>query len=832
MSPPAPIFAILKSNKIATIIMKNLCFLLILLPYLVNAQWTNRYPKVQGFGHHVYFEGFEMPIMTSGPTDPTCSPDGQQIAFAAKGWIWTMDLKSRIATQLTSSGGMDSRPDYAPDGQSIVFVRDDSKDTDIVLWDLKSGEEQIIVDEPAVDLDPAFSSDGKFVFYSSAVNGNLDIWKIELSTGKKERIIASMHQERKPQPYPNSNEMLYLNKKRWGYADAIEYVNLGAASPQTYALESYWIASQANFDLGVDGQTVAYTWPHGDGYELRLKSMIGPNTSILLTQSKGMPLSPALSPDLKYVYFSEANSEETTELKRISTTGGPIETLSIKSWNFKNPVGQVIIQTKIKDKPENIAARLNIVDQDNHPLFPDQGAVRSEGQNGRIFFYSSGLIALTVPAGKISISAVQGIVTPETKIEVEVKPGLSTTIVLELDPLWDAKANGWYSGDHHFHLNYGGPLILDPEDLFLEMEGEDLDVAIPLLANLHNRFLQQELWNWEKDQNGRILRFGQEIRSHFLGHMELIGTEELFWPWIWGPGYQVYGADDRPNMEALEFAHKHKGLGGYVHPVSVQKPFAPGLSSGIPRAFIADAVLGYVDLLEVACLWSDELGTSRLWHRLLNLGIPIAASAGTDIMSDYYRTMAMGTTRVYVRMEEGKPFTFENYLERFRAGHSFVTNGPVLDFRVEGQQAGQVVNKGGQKVTWTLDLASALPVQSLELLVNGEVVWSGQGLSEAGKKQYSGEVELPDGGWIAMMANGGTVSWPLMDSYPFAHTSPIWINEVGSTEPAAEKKAASELLRVLNEKEKLIEMGYQDNPIPKIKAHFQKARELLEQKSN
>ena len=46
----------------------------------------------------------------------------------------------------------------------------------------------------------------------------------------------------------------------------------------------------------------------------------------------------------------------------------------------------------------------------------------------------------------------------------------------------------------------------------------------------------------------------------------------------------------------------------------------------------------------------------------------------------------------------------------------------------------------------------------------------------------------------------------------------------------AEKKAAAELLRVLNEKEQLIEMGYQENPIPKIKAHFQKARKFLESK--
>ncbi len=807
--------------------MKKLTLFFLLIPFFTYAQWTNRYPKVDGFGHHVYFEGFEMPIMTSGPTDLAVSPDGKTIVFAAKGWLWSFDLTSGIATQLTNTAGMDSRPDYSADGRYLAFVRDDSEDTEIVLLDLENGGERVLIDEPAVDLDPAFSQNGQYVYYSSAVDGDLDIWRMEVASGEKKKLISSMHQERRPQPFPNSEEILYINKKRWGSADAIEYQDLGAATPRAYTLDSDWIVAQTNFDLGVDGQTVAYTWPQGDGYELRLKSMRGPNTYIVLTGSEGMPLSPVLSPDLAWVYFTEATPSESTVLKRISTKGGLVEILPVKSWNYKEKYGQVIIRTHFKGDPSSVAARLNVLDQNGHPLLPEAGAVRSEGQNGRIFFYSPGVLALTAPAGEVSISAVQGIVTPEVTQRVKVEAGTTVTVDIELDRLWDAKAAGWYSGDHHFHLNYGGPLLLDPEDLYPDMEGEDLDVAIPLLANLHNRFLQQDLWGWEKDQNGRMVRFGQEIRSHFLGHMELIGTSDLFWPWVWGPGYQVYGGDDRPNGEALEFAHQNGGLGGYVHPVSVQKPFAPGNSRGIPRAFVADAVLGLVDHLEVACLWSDELGTARLWHRLLNLGIPIAASAGTDVMTDYYRTMAVGTTRVYVRMEDGMPFTFENYLKRFRQGHSFVTNGPLLDFRLESKQPGEVVDKV-DKAKWSLEMASSKAVETIEILVNGEVAWKSDGLAKAGNKRFSGEIDLPEGGWVAVMAYGGEVSWPLMDSYLFAHTSPVWIGEVGSTDPAAEKKAAGELLRVLDEKEGLIEMGYQDTPVPKIKAHFEKARKALE----
>ena len=42
----------------------------------VTAQWTNRYPKVDGLNHHVYLEGYELPTLTIGPIDPAPSPAG------------------------------------------------------------------------------------------------------------------------------------------------------------------------------------------------------------------------------------------------------------------------------------------------------------------------------------------------------------------------------------------------------------------------------------------------------------------------------------------------------------------------------------------------------------------------------------------------------------------------------------------------------------------------------------------------------------------------------------------------------------------------------------
>ena len=786
---------------------------------ILGAQWTNRYPKIKGMSHHVYLEGFELPSLTIGPIDPAVSPDGKQLAFASRGWLWTMDIASGAATRVTTGGPMDSRPAWRPDGRALAFVRDDTRETSIVELDLATRQERVLAADVGIELDPAYTADGRTLYYSSAVAGDLDIWTLDLATGTKTRVTTAAGQELQPIPLPDGKRILYIAK---GSGDDLRLRTLDTGEERT--ILSGPILSMLRLALGPDGRTVALNWPGSDekSWELRLVSIDGSAYTVKL--AGGMPLTPAWHPDGKSIYYAEADAVQRMRLHRISADGGQAAVVSVVNWNWGAPMGQLRIDTKLAGSGST-PARVHVADAAGHPLLPDEGQPRFDGQNGLAFFYSEGSTLITAPVGEVTVKAVQGLATPTAATTARVEAG-GRIVELTLAPVWDARANGWMAGDHHFHLNYGGPYWLLPNVLEPMARAEGMDVLTPLLANLHSRFEDQDRFAWRNVATPPFIAWGQEVRSHFLGHIGLVGTDELFWPWIWGPGYQVHGHDDRANHEVLAHARRQGGVSSYVHPIVGGDPFTEAGLARIPVEMVADGILGEFDTIELACLWSDEIGSMALWYRLLNFGSVIAPSAGTDVMNNFYRTMAVGTTRVYVKSDPA--LGYRGYLAALKAGRSFVTNGPMLDLTIQDKGPGDIVPRTKSEVAWTLDLHTTVAVDSVQIVVNGSVVATKPGMTTPGSTHYEGRIKLPAGGWVAARALGGkTTTWPAMDSYAFGHTAPIWIGEKGSTMPAAKQAAAADLKRALEVALGRLRTAYQGTPIPNLEGQFARALERV-----
>ncbi len=802
------------SRKVFAIVVALAC------AWPLSAQWTNRYQRI-GQGHHVYIEGYDFPTYSVGPTYPAVSPDGRTLAFSARGWLWTMSTDGGVAERITKAAALDSRPAWHPDGTRLAFVRDDTRNTDILELEIATGAERVLVASGAAELDPAYSPDGKALYYAAADTGDLEIYRLDLSTQERTRLTDARGLDLRPQPLANGSVVMVSKR---GSGDEIAVVDVTGAR---HVLSVASVASLARPAVSADGRRVAVPLPvlSSTAWALQLMDVSGgPLTEIV--SGGGHPVMPAWSPDGRSVYFSRADANGVCGLWRIAVGGGAAQAVVPTSWNWKAPMSRLVVRTRTATSA-SVGARVRVTDADGHPAFAVGHQSWLDGQNGVLFTYvpEAGMLEFEMPAGEYRVEASRGFEYLTTRSSARSVAGQAAEATLELQPVGGPSLEGWYSGDHHFHLNYGGQVLLAPDALVAMMRGEDLDVATPLSANLHTRRIDESYFGWTRHELP-LIRFGQEVRSHFLGHTGHIGVTHLYWPWYWGPGYPVYGLDDRSNREALQQTRAQGGVNSYVHPVTIRAPFGGKVPAGVPLELVSDAVLGDVDTIELACLWSDELGTADAWYRLLNVGVPIAPSAGTDAMVDFFRTMAIGTTRVYVKVPD--PITLDAYLAGLKAGRSFVTNGPLLTFTVDGVEPGDIVRGSAATTPWTLTVASALPFERVEVLVNGEVAWSGAGMKEPGAKTYRGTVKPPSGGWIAARVHGGVMEWPAMDSYPFAHTAPIWFGSAGSTDPAAARRAATDLLAALDVAEDRVRQAYKDVPTPTLLGRLAAARRKLE----
>lgn len=777
------------------------------------AEWTNRYPKIANVSHHVYLEGFNLPTFATSPTDPAPSPDGRQVAFAAHGWLWIMDVQNRAARRLTRDAGVDSRPAWSPDGRQIAFVRDSSRDLAVWTVDVATGQTRALVDTPAMDMDPAFAPDGRSVFYSSAEAGDLDIWRIDLASGRKTRLTQARGQELNPVPIADG---LAFIAKPSGATDTV--ATLDFDDGKTTVVRREGLAPQMRLAASPDGRSIALTpFVGGDRTGLLLSATGGGETFRLVPEAH-YPLTPAWGRD-GWVWYVEPGRDERFTLRRVRATGGAVEDMTPRRWDAGERLARVTIRTRQGGRP--VAARLAVADGQGHPAAPATGISYFDGQHGRIFFHSAGVTTVEVPAGDISVTGSHGYDGAVT-VRRSVRVGEAVTIDLDLPAGW-AGARGWFAADLHSHLNYGGPFQLEPDDLVTAMRAEGLDVATPQLANLQTTLVDARWWGTDRIVPP-LIRFSQEVRSHFLGHVAVLGADRLHDPWFFGPGYPVLGQIDLSNASPLRHARAHGGMNVYVHPVSNADPFpANAPPSGLPLELVPDALAGDVDTLEIACLWSDERGTADAWYRLLNLGLPIMPSAGSDTMHNFHRTMAIGATRIYARGPQ--PLTVPGYLAAVKAGRSFVTSGPMLDFTAGGQGPGGVVARA-TRVPFTLDAWSPTGADKVEVLVNGRVAWSG-GALPAGGKRFAGSVDVPAGGWIAARVHSGVTQWPSQDSYPFAHTAPVWIGARGSSDPAAVRAAAADVLRWLDVADAQLARGYPGDAGTSIKARFATARARL-----
>src|SRR5713226_5255025 len=155
---------------------------------------------------------------------------------------------------------------------------------------------------------------------------------------------------------------------------------------------------------------------------------------------------------------------------------------------------------------------------------------------------------------------------------------------------------------------------------------------------------------------------------------------------------------------------------GYVHAFGGERdPFEGSL--GGAKSFPVDAALGTIHAVE----WSSSgHATLRVWHHALNNDLRVAPVGGEDANTSLHRHTLIGTMRTYVHLDG--PLTAERWIEGLKQGRTFFSNGPLIDFKLNGRLPGEDVRlpAGGGTVTLEGEVWSALPLSKILIYHDGE----------------------------------------------------------------------------------------------------------------
>jgi len=128
-------------------------------------------------------------------------------------------------------------------------------------------------------------------------------------------------------------------------------------------------------------------------------------------------------------------------------------------------------------------------------------------------------------------------------------------------------------------------------------------------------------------------------------------------------------------------------------------------------------------------------------------------------------------------VKSGAPLDHRRWLAALKAGKSFATNGPLLNFSLNGHGLGDALSlpAGKHELLARVTLRSNVPVDHLEIVGNGEVVASIPLQGDRTSVSTTVRIAAQSSSWYLLRARGDGPAYPILDVYPYATTGPIYV---------------------------------------------------------
>ncbi len=371
---------------------------------------------------------------------------------------------------------------------------------------------------------------------------------------------------------------------------------------------------------------------------------------------------------------------------------------------------------------------------------------------------------IELPRQTVTLETFSGLETEAATIELDLSNGQPRDVSILLKRFRKSHERGWRSANTHLHLmkltreesdRYlrDFPAVDGLDVLFvshLKRAGADQDYITNQYPTGRLKFLETR---------GVLVSNGEEHRHNFgaggegYGHVMLLGLKELVQPVSIGEGIAKTPPDFPPLAMGLETAHQQDGTAIWCH-------------NNWGFEDIPNWLTGRLDAQNIFDGGSHGSFADSFYH-YLNAGLKVPFSTGTDWFMDDF-------ARVYAAVEGD--LTPESWLAALRAGRTVITNGPLLEFRVNNGRIGDTLELAQPgEVTVTANAIGRSNFELLEIVQNGQVIASESSTATAGHfaATIRKPIKISEPGWLA-----ARISTAAKNEYGrtlFGHTSAIYV---------------------------------------------------------
>ena len=193
---------------------------------------------------------FELPAHQKSPTglegkrvrwsdgwraiDPSISPDGRRVVFTVNHRGTTRLMMADVLPSSSSPGGHELAnprelapgaqfdqaytPRWSPDNRHVAYSAwQGGGYRDVRIVDTQDGSWVVVTHDRAIDGDPSYSADGRWLYFHSDRTGIMNVYAWEVATGRLRQVTNVVTGAYQPEPSPDGKSLAYVGYTHEGY---------------------------------------------------------------------------------------------------------------------------------------------------------------------------------------------------------------------------------------------------------------------------------------------------------------------------------------------------------------------------------------------------------------------------------------------------------------------------------------------------------------------------------------------------------------------------------------------------------------------------------------